>query len=565
MSQPLRWLACCLSALLCACGADPQQSPRLATHVDDWRDEVIYELVVDRFDNADPQNDQLGGVATRPGDLARYQGGDWRGVARRLPYLQRLGITALWISPVVANLDRTSAADGYHGYWALDFTRANPRFGELADLRRLVDAAHRRGMKVIVDVVLNHTARVFFYDLDGDGSASDPELYPAYSSAGPYAAPLVWTAPRPRVWRCPDNDCAAPPATLALGPRHFHRRGQTTDYLSAEQKERGDFPTGLRDLDTEHPEVARAMLETSLRWVLLTDVDGFRLDAVPHVPAAFWARFARELRRRLARHGKRRFLLLGEAWHTDPARVASYTRAGGLDSVFDFALKWQVIDGFILDGKPASSAVYALEQQRGLYPTVAHPDGVGLSPWQARVAFADNHDMRRLLGELHDPYAAELALTAVFTVDAVPCVYYGTEQGLSGKGGHASREVLWRGGFGEEHRTFRHLARLAQVRRELPALRRGTLVVRHASRTSARQRAPDAGLLAYERVAGSQRVLVALNGHPADAATAKVPTGFAPGVELRDALGVLRAPVIVAADHSVALTVPPRRGVILRP
>ena len=546
--------------LACACGQEPV--PAVSTHVGDWRDEVIYQVVTDRFDNGDPSNDAAGGVGTDPTDLARYQGGDWKGVTRRLDYIKALGGTAVWISPLVKNMDRMGKWDGYHGYWASDFTTINPHFGALADLQELVRQAHARGMKVILDMVTNHVAQLFFYDLDGDGKATDGARYPPFSASGRLSAPLVWNGPRPRLFRFATGDRSGAPEAFALADDDFHRRGQITDYTSQVHKELGDFPTGLRDLDTERPELIEALVDTYTHWVLQTDVDGFRIDAVPHVGHAFWLAFGRKLRQALAAHGKHRFLLLGEAYHKDPTLVASYTRAGGLDSVFDFALKWDLIDGYLLDGKAASTAVKALETQRSLYPAAPQPGGIGLSPWQARVSFADNHDMRRLLGELYDFNALELALTVVFTVDAIPAVYYGTEQGFSGKGDHASREVMWKSGFGTGHRTYRHIRKLAALRRTSAALRYGTLVKRYASAVSARESKPGAGLLSYERIHHSERVLVAINGHPVQVAQARVQTGFAGGTRLRDVLGGGGTTLTVDTEGKVALSVPQRRAQI---
>jgi len=540
-----------------ACAAGPDSS--LATHVDDWRDEVIYALIVDRFDDGDPSNDWIDGVGPIPGDLARHQGGDWRGVTRRLDYLRGLGVTAVWISPIVRNVDRTDYQDGYHGYWAADFTELNPRFGSLDDLRELVREAHRRDMKIIIDVVTNHTGRLFFYDFDGDGAPGDGELEPSFALDGAYEAPLGWLLDPPGVFRGG--------AVEQLSAEQFHRRGETSDYSDPSQKELGDFPTGLRDLDTERADVLEAMVDTYVHWVELTDVDGFRLDAVPHVPRAFWAAFADDVRARLAAVGKREFLLLGEVFDPDPQLLASYTDAGGLDAVFDFSLKAEVIDGVILDGAPAASAVGALTSYRDAYPDRPHAGGIGISPWQARVAFADNHDVVRLRGWLDDPYAAELAMTVVFTVDAIPSIYYGTEQELGGGWGNEARQVLWERGFEPDTRMAFHLARLAEVRRASAALRRGGLEVRYASEISGHDRGPDAGLLAYERFDpdSGERALVAIAAHPLDDATARVPTGFAPGTALRDRLHPAGRRWTVAGDGAVELTLPPRSAVILTP
>jgi pullulanase/glycogen debranching enzyme len=132
------------------------KQPVLATHVKDWRDEVIYQVLVDRFANGDVNND----YNIQPGALARYQGGDWKGIQDRLGYIQALGVTTVWISPVVRNVETDADVDAYHGYWAQDLTKVNPHYGDLAALRSLVAAAHDRGMKVVLDIVVNHMGQV---------------------------------------------------------------------------------------------------------------------------------------------------------------------------------------------------------------------------------------------------------------------------------------------------------------------------------------------------------------------------------------------------------------------
>ena len=552
-----RALGALLSLAVVGCGPDEPGDPAaVSTHASDWRDEVIYQLLVDRFDDADPSNDTVDGVSVEPGDLARFQGGDFRGVTRRLDYIRRMGFTAIWISPVVDNVQRTEMEDGYHGYWARDFTTVNPRYGSLEDLSELVREAHARDMLVIVDVVVNHAGRVFAYDLDANGAVGPGEIEPPYSADGPWDAPLIWLEGPPRVF-----DAAG--ERVELSAEAYHRRG-FGDLSDETQKELGDFPTGLRDLATTRDDVIARLVDTWARWVELTDVDGFRLDAVPHVEEEFWPRFSRALRERLDAMGKRRFLLLGEVFDARPEVMARYVSRDALDSVFDFAFKLGVIDAFVLEARPPSEvAVPALAMQRAAYNDAPQPLGVELAPYDARVAFADNHDTWRLRAELDDPLAAELAITAVYAVDAIPCVYYGTEQELDGDVHHEHREPLWPTGFREDTRMWAHLVRLAALRREHEALRYGTLTVRYASDHGGRDAEPDAALLAWERAFEGERVLVVLNAHALQASEARVPTGFAAGTVLRDVLWDSVEPAAVSADGSVVLRVPPRAAAIL--
>lgn len=524
----------------------------------DLRDEVIYQIVVDRFDNGDVSNDDADGVATEPEDLARFQGGDWAGITRRLDYLEDLGATTLWISPIVANVERREDADGYHGYWARDFTKLNAHFGSEAELKELVAEAHARGMRILVDVVINHAGNVFYYDLNDDGKLQSGENEPSFS-AEPYDVPIGYRNDPVRLWHRSSNDTIE---TRALDESAYHRQGQTTLFNDPEQMERGDFPTGLRDLSTDDPMVMDDLITTYAEWVRRTDVDGFRLDAVPHVPREDWKRFCTGLRARLAELDKSEFFLLGEVFRTQPAQLASYTQPGMLDSAFDFTFKSDAIDHYLLEGQAPSVARFALESARAAYPTSAQDLGVGLDPWQARVTFLDNHDVPRIRGRLEDERAVWLSLTLLFTADGIPAIYYGTEQGLAGGFGHSARERLWDTGFDQTHPTYQLITRLNTLRREHRVLRRGDLTIRYASQNDGFSKAKDAGILAFERSDGEARLLVLLNGHATKTSTARIDTGFGAGTRLHDLLG---APTVidVGEDGRIEVNLAARSALIL--
>ncbi len=522
--------------------------------ITDWRDRVIYQIVTDRFANGDPSNDGADGIAPDPTDLRRVQGGDWRGILDHLDYVEGIGANAIWISPIVANVPRLEVGDGYHGYWASDFTTLNPRFGTLEDLQMLIAAAHQRDIAVIIDVVPNHAGRVFDYDLDddGEGDAGQATL-PTYRLA-PYE-PVVFSF-APRLF----SD-AATGATLLLTAEHFHRRG-IGDLSIPEERRYGDFPEGLRDLDTESPAIEAALIETWVYWASLLDLDGFRIDAVPHVDRAFWPRFCTALRARLAAEGKTNFYLMGEVFETDVERLLPWLEEGSIDATFDFPLKFEVIDAVILGGRPPSGARAALETNRTRFRDTPQPGGVGLDPWQARVAFGDSHDVTRLRALLDDPFAVDQVLTLLFTVDAIPLVYYGTEQDLAGGGGHLGREPLWEVGYDESAPTYQLIRLLAALRRESIALRRGRLTVRFLSEVGGSALdtdVSDAGLLVFERSEGDAHALIALNTHPTRTSSVTVECALADGPVL-DRLG---GASFVVEGGRVHLTVPPRASLIL--
>ena len=536
-----------------ACATPVTGPPQITTEVDDWRDEVIYQVLTDRFADGDTSNDEVDSVGVMPGDLSRYQGGDFEGLRQHLGYIQHLGATALWISPVTAPIEREANADGYHGYWPADLTRTNPRFGDLEALRALVRSAHGRDMKVILDIVPNHMGRVFDYDLDGNGAASADEAEPPFSLDGPYDAPLLWRVPLPMLFSAE--------GVRELQPDDFHRRGRA-DLSDPMQKILGDFPDGLRDLATDRPEVREDLVTTCARWVEDTNVDGFRIDAVPHIEDAFWPAFSSALRERLHALGKDHFLILGEVFDADPNGIAPFTQGGGLDSFFDFPMKHALVDGVLLDGDAPESARHALSEAQSLFPSEGAAQGIGVDPWHARVVLADNHDTWRIAGELGDPRVASVAMTLLFTLDGIPSVYYGTEQGFHGQGGHGSREVMWTSGFDEGTPLFATIAHLAELRRDSVALRRGSLTLRYLADTGGLAGAPDSGLMAYERVDGAEHALVAVNTHALQSSGAVIPTGFPTGATVLDALGGERR-FVVGAGGDLRLTLSPRTAAVL--
>src|SRR5690349_20387056 len=143
----------------------------------DWRDQVVYFVMLDRFDDGEPGNNDQGAGEYDPRDNARYSGGDLAGVTRRLDYIAGLGATAVWITPPIANQwwNQASRFGGYHGYWAQDFSRVDAHLGTLADYQALSRALHGRGMYLVQDVVVNHVANYTGYV--GGWDARDPAAH----------------------------------------------------------------------------------------------------------------------------------------------------------------------------------------------------------------------------------------------------------------------------------------------------------------------------------------------------------------------------------------------------
>jgi glycosidase len=577
-----------------ACVAVPAdaQAPILATHVRDWRDEVIYQLITDRFADGDVNND----YKIQPGSLGRYQGGDWLGIEQHLDYLAALGVTTLWISPVVVNVDTDAGIDGYHGYWATDLTKPNKFMGDLASLRSMIAAAHDRGMKVVLDIVCNHMGQVFFYDMnrngqpddyiEGNGTTSpftqinefDPDFNPlgvqAFSSNGPGGrAPIIFL-------HDPTIDREPPQPGILGTARAYHGFGRAIDFTKPEQRLLGDFTGGLKDLATEIPEVRATLVDSYAKWAESVDLDGFRIDTIKHVESDFWQTFAPNVRKRLAAEGKKNFILFGEAFDGDDVLLGSYTAPGMLDSVFYFSQHYTAFTGVFANAHLGAATQAGTQQIQALwdakatnYGTTPQPGGVvglnaqqqivGVPPTKLLVNFIDNHDVARFLFDAAgDVPALKNALTLLYMEEGIPDLYYGTEQNFSGGNDPANREVLWNTKFDTTGDTFVYIAKLARIRRTYAALRRGdTKVVWSTAHVATES---DAGIFAFERAggdAGSSYALVVLNSNEAQASStsnggASMQTSLPPGTVLVDVLDDSLPTYAVDAAGQLNLGVP---------
>ncbi len=577
----------------CVSVPDQGKQPVLATHVGDWRDEVIYQVLVDRFANGDVNND----YQVRPDFLARYQGGDWRGMVDQLDYFVKLGVTTLWISQIVKNVETDADVDAYHGYWAQDLYELNPHFGDLADLRRLTAAAHEKGIKIVLDIVTNHMGQVFFYDTNLNGNPDiyiggsgalpvvssrsdlsriteydpdwDPKGVQAFTSLGPAGrAPIIFIQD-PKINR-------VPPSGILGTARAYHGFGRILNYDDEKQRELGDFPGGLKDVATELPEVRKELIDAFARWVELTDLDGFRIDTVKHVEHDFWREFGTEVRQRLKRQGKERFLMFGEAFDGNDELLGSYTQEGMLDSVFYFSQHYQVFRDVFVNAhteneqKGTEQIARLWGDRRKNYRNEPQPDGIGVAPSRSLVNFMDNHDVARFLYSAEgDKDALRNALVFLMTEEGIPCLYYGTEQDFAGGNDPANREVMWHTGYNTTGDTFVHFSKLARIRAKYPALRQGdTNVVWSSSHVGAEE---DAGIIAYERTggdAGGEYALVVLNTNgkkdsaTADGAKTMKITAKGPLVDILD-VDLKTYPV--AANGELRVTVPKQKAMILVP
>lgn len=541
-------LGCGLGACAAAGGeevADGSVTPELvqsaAVSERQIEDEIIYFVLPDRFENGDPENDRGGIEGGRlhdgydPTDFGFYHGGDLKGLTKRLDYIQGLGMTAIWLTPIFQNNPVQGPegleSSGYHGYWITDFTNVDPHIGTREDFKTFVDAAHARGMKVYMDIITNHTADIISYR-----ECHDPEVTggPTFRCAYRYIGEYPWTrrasdgAPindgflgDDGVHQNEENFANLTEATWAYtpfvpdrfkgvkvpewlnDPIYYHNRGET-DFVD-EDSLYGDF-AGLDDLNTAHPRVLAGMTEIYKDWITAYGVDGFRIDTAKHVRDEFWQKFAPAILDHASDLGIDHFHMFGEVYvdSQKPQHLARFTTEAGLPAVLDFAFASSA-RALIVDGEPGLH-MGELYRADGVYAE-------GAETARQLPTFLGNHDMGRFSGFLRESNPdmsddeifarVRLANALMFFGRGVPTVYYGDEQGFVSDGGdRLARENMFpsqtdlyndndliatdattaESNFDTEHPLYLAIQSFAKIRTAEPALRRGDQVTRLAHR-----------------------------------------------------------------------------------
>lgn len=432
-------------------------APRLAGHgrfQGFGTEDVMYLLMPDRFVNGDPSNDD---PAVSRGLLDRskgryYHGGDLAGVRQKLPYLKSLGVTTIWMNPIYDNnngLNRKETYDNqpitdYHGYGATDFYAVDEHLGDVATFKQLVDDAHAQGIKIVLDMVANHT--------------------------GPYH-PWVQDAPTPTWFH----------GTEANHPNNTWQTWTLADRYSTPAMRQatldGWFINILPDLNQDDPEVARYIIQNTLWWVGVSGMDGIRQDTWPYVPRWFWRDWMTAIKNEYPA-----LRVVGEVFDGDPSMIAFFE--GGrqqwdgvddkVDLLFDFPL-YYAIRGAFARGEPVRQVAQMLSR-----------DHIYRDP-QNLVTFLGLHDVSRFM---HEPGATpeglKLAFTFLFTARGTPLVYYGDEIAIPG-GNDPDNRRDFPGGWSNDPRNafdaagrnaaeqdvWRHLQKVSQLRAARQELRGG--------------------------------------------------------------------------------------------
>lgn len=536
----------------------------------DWRDQVIYFVVTDRFADGDPRNNDQGAGEYAPGQRNRYNGGDFQGLARRLDYIRGLGATAVWVTPPVANQWVNPSGDytGYHGYWAEHFQRVDPHLGTLADYQALSRALHGRGMYLVQDIVVNHTGN--FYTYRDRWRAADPAHgWEAHDRTPP--------APRPSQ---PPFDRNDPRDPAQRAQAIYHWTPDVADYTDRRQEL--DFQmSGLDDLNTENPQVRQALRASYGWWIRQAGVDAFRVDTAFYVPPGFFTDFlhARDpaapgIARVARATGRASFHVFGEGFGIDRAgeevqarKVESYMSGEGgrplLPGMLNFPL-YGTLGEVLARGAPTAALAHRIESTMRVH---ARPH---LMP-----TFVDNHDVDRFLAG-GSQAALRQALLAIFTLPGIPVVYYGTEQGFT-----EPRAAMFAAGWGSGGRDrYDTTAPLYRTIASLAALRRGERLFSRGQPEVLRSTAAGPGALAWRMTHGPRAGYVALNSADHPVLVDRLATGLPAGTRLRGRLavesqGALPAPhasldaaagapppadLVVGAEGFVSFVLPARAG-----
>ena len=385
-------------------------------------EDVLYMLMPDRFANGNPKNDVLKTMRDKNCDRhapSLRHGGDLEGIRQHLDYFTQLGVTALWFTPVLEN---DSPGDGksssYHGYATTDYYKVDPRFGTNAEYKRLIDEAHQKGLKIVMDMIFNHCGfeHPWIADMPSKDWFNCPEwLLPEYQT--PEHVKKIGTVDGARTV----NDMYRQTSyklTPVLDPY--------ASKVDMEETVDGWFVPSMPDLNQRNPHVIKYLIQNSEWWIETVGIDGIRMDTYPYADRDAMALWMKTLNNEYPN-----FNTVGETWVTEPAYTAAWQKDSKLSeknsylkTVMDFAFfdrinsaKNEETD----DWWNGMNRLYNVFCYDYLYP---NPKSV--------MAFIENHDTDRFLGEGKDTVALKQALALLLTINRTPQLYYGTEVLMNG-------------------------------------------------------------------------------------------------------------------------------------
>ena len=459
--------------------------------------DVLYMLMPDRFAQGKDHNPQIKGMRAYKEDRTQpslRHGGDLNGIREHLDYFKELGVTALWLTPVLENdsPDDERGYSTYHGYATTDYYRVDPRFGTNEDYRRLCDEAHKQGLKVVMDMIFNHSG--FEHPWTLDMPTKDWLNLPQWLKESKGTSDSRGTSFLQTSYKLtPVVDPYASKVDLR----------ETTE---------GWFVSTMPDLNQHNPHLMRYLIQNSIWWIETVGIDGIRMDTYPYAYADAMAQWMKELDEEYPN-----FNTVGETWVTEPAYTATWQKDSKLakqnsylKTVMDFSFFDKLNQAKNEETDPwfdGLNRLYASFVYDYLYP---NPSSV--------MAFIENHDTDRFLGEGCDTLALKQAMTLLLTVNRIPQLYYGTEVLMNGTKAVTDGNVRkdFPGGFpGDEHNCFTKEGRtkaeqqMFQWTSRLLHWRQGNKCITQGTQT---QFIPFEGVYVIARQYQGKTALVVLNG-----------------------------------------------------
>jgi glycosidase len=524
----------------------------------DWREQIIYFVMLDRFNDGDTSNNNQGVGEYDPGRNSHYSGGDLPGLTNKVNYINNLGATAVWITPPVANQwwSPSSQYSGYHGYWAKDLMTVDSHYGHLSDLQNLSRRLHGQGMYLVQDIVVNHMGNFFAYD-PKQWSAQNPDLgYRREAATAQGHAPSQEPFNR--------NDARDP---IQVHEAIYHWTPDIRDFTNPAQ-ERDWQMAGLDDLNTENPRVREALRRSYGYWIREAGVDAFRVDTAFYVPPDYFRDFLYAddpqqpgILRVAEATGRRNFHVFGEGFgidkpfqETQSRKIESFVRSADgqalLPAMINFPLYGTGIDIFA-KGHPTREMRHRIETMMRVH------ERPHLMP-----SFVDNHDVDRFLAN-GGMAALQQNLLLIMTLPGIPVIYYGTEQGFT-----EQRGAMFKTGFGSGGQDrFDENAPLYLSLQTMTALRKSQKLFTHGSPTVLKDSATGAGVLAYRMRHGKADALVLFNTSDSPHVLDNLDTGRPDVRGWRTAFSLTAFPKTLTADTKgrMSAVLPARAGIVLLP
>lgn len=522
----------------------------------DWREQIIYFIMIDRFNDGNTDNNNQGNNEYDPKDGRKFSGGDLVGIEQKINYIKKLGATAVWITPPVANQwwSNSSQYGGYHGYWAENLMEVDKHFGTLEDYQKLSRALHAENMYLIQDIVVNHMGNYFSYQ-NGWDKTKPEAFFSMVPDSGQGTAPTQTPFKQNNATRLSDRTMGIYHWTPDI--RNYADPIQQYDYQMA----------GLDDLNTENPVVRKALRDSYAYWINAVGVDGFRVDTAFYVPPEYFRDFLYASDQNspgmfavAKANGLDNFHIFGEGFAIDKPfedlqskKIQSYMRSKNgqalMPGMLNFPLYGTINDVFAR-GHATAELSFRINNMMQQFEQP-----------HLMVSFIDNHDVDRYLVN-GDSAGLKQSMLLMMTLPGIPVIYYGTEQELK-----EQRAALFKTGYGANNQDqFNTDSAMYLYIQAVSQLRKQHKVFTHGVPTIIKDNASAAGAFAYRMDYADQKAFILFNSAEHDSLLDNIDTGLPEGTKLQILFSIqaLQTDLIVGKHGRLSLSLPARNGVVLQ-